>query len=47
LALKLSLLATDICNGEVDVVDCGSGTDTVKKGAEWIDRYVGCERFVR
>jgi Ca2+-binding RTX toxin-like protein len=35
-------------DGEGDVVDCGSGTDTVmKNGQEQLDRYVGCERFAR
>jgi Ca2+-binding RTX toxin-like protein len=27
-------------------VDCGTGTDTVKKGSDQnLDRFVGCERF--
>jgi Ca2+-binding RTX toxin-like protein len=30
-----------------DYVDCGSGTDTVKKGSDQnLDRFVDCERFV-
>ena len=34
-------------DGAGDIVDCGSGTDTVKKGADLnLDRFVGCERFV-
>ena len=32
----------------VDVVDCGGGTDTVKKGeGVGLDRFANCERFVR
>ena len=35
-------------DGEADVVDCGDGTDTVKRGSDQnLDRFVGCERFVR
>ncbi len=35
-------------DGKADTVDCGSGVDAVKaSSAEQIDRYVGCERFVR
>jgi hypothetical protein len=34
-------------DGEGDYVDCGAGTDTVKKGSDQnLDRFVGCERFV-
>jgi hypothetical protein len=30
-----------------DYVDCGTGTDTVKKGSDQnLDRFVDCERFV-
>ena len=30
-----------------DLVDCGSGIDTVKKGVDsYLGRFVGCERFV-
>ncbi len=30
-----------------DYVGCGSGYDTVKKGADTsLDRFVGCERFI-
>jgi Ca2+-binding RTX toxin-like protein len=29
-----------------DYVDCGTGTDTVKKGSDQnLDRFVDCERF--
>src|SRR5215204_4254798 len=31
-----------------DLVDCGSGTDTVQTGSDQkLDRFVNCERFVR
>ena len=32
---------------EGDLVDCGSGIDTVKKGSDQnLDSFVNCERFV-
>lgn len=35
-------------DGRADIVDCGSGVDVVKESpTEQIDRYVGCESFVR
>jgi Ca2+-binding RTX toxin-like protein len=34
-------------DGGSDYVDCGAGTDTVKKGSgQSLDRFVGCERLV-
>ena len=34
-------------DGEGDHVDCGSGTDTVKRGSDQnLDRFVDCERFI-
>ena len=39
--------AQDIGYSESDVVDCGSGIDTVKKGSgQNLVRFVDCERFV-